>query len=330
MHATLRESLTQSISEAVDILCQNQFPSGGFPNYMSSDREMEKDCRFDHCVFSSTVIGYCLTFSKDEKAIQTLQKIREFLTREMIYPGIWCYWSTDSSLRIIPDMDDTCCASFLLRKSHPYLLRGESITLLLRNRSEGGLFYTWLNPSPDFEEQKDIDSVVNANVVLYLGEREETRKTISFLNRIVLEDREEGTYWYYLDNLALYYMMSRAYFNGVRSLHQSADSIVGKVTSMQYQNGSFGDELSTALAMSTLMNYDFNDSAILSKGIEFLLDTQGETGLWKKRAFYAGPRHPCPHSVWYGAEALTTALCLEALLRFEGIVAAHESEQWRS
>ena len=322
MYASLRESLNQSISKAVDMLYQTQLSSGGFPNYISSDKGMEKECKFDSCVFSSTIIGYCLMFSKDEKVLRMIQKIGGFLIREMIYPGIWCYWSSESGSTITPDMDDTCCASFLLRKSRPYLLIDENIMFLLRNRNDEGLFYTWLNPLPDHVEKNDIDSVVNGNVILYLGEREETKKVINFLNRIVLEDREKDTYWYYLNNLALYYMMSRAYFNGVTSLHQSADSIIHKVTSMQHQNGSFGDELNTALAVSTLMNYRFDDSLILRKGIEFLLDTQTETGMWKRRAFYAGPQYPKPHSVWFGGEALTTALCFEALLRFEGTVAA--------
>jgi hypothetical protein len=90
--------------------------------------------------------------------------------------------------------------------------------------------------------------------------------------------------------------------------------------SMQYQNGSFGDELNTALAISTLLNYHFSNSTILTKGVEFLLDSQIRTGMWKKRAFYTGPQYPSPHSVWFGAEALTTALCLEAMLRFEETV----------
>jgi hypothetical protein len=322
MRASRREFLLQSLYEAEDMLYQTQLPSGGFPNYISSDKEIEKDCRSENCVFSSTIIGYCLMFSENEKVARILQKIREFLTNEMIYPGIWRYWSSESSSRIAPDMDDTCCASFLLRRTHPYILRGENVILLLRNKNENGLFYTWLKPFHDLEEQNDIDSVVNGNVVLYLGEREETKKTIGFLNRIVLENREEDTYWYYLNNLALYYMISRAYFNGVKSLYRSADSIIYKVTSMQHQNGSFGDELNTALAISTLLNYNFIDSTILTKGVEFLLDSQTRTGIWKKRAFYAGPQHPSPHSVWFGAEALTTALCLEALLRFEKTVAA--------
>ena len=322
MNATFRESLIQVISEALDMLCQTQLPSGGFPNYISSDEEMEKDCRFENCVFSSTIIGYCLRFSENDKVVQTLRKIREFLTREMIYPGIWRYWSSESSITISPDMDDTCCASYFLRKSHPHLLRGENIALLLRNRNEKGLFYTWLNPVPDLEGQNDVDSVVNGNAILYLGERKETQKTIEFLNRIVLENREEGTYWYYLNNLALYYMMSRAYFNGVKSLHPSAALIIQKVTAMQYKNGSFGDELKTALAISTLLNYNFSDSTILTKGIEFLLETRTRIGMWRKLAFYAGPQYPRPHSVWFGADALTTALCLEALLRFEGTLSS--------
>jgi hypothetical protein len=52
---------------------------------MSSDKEIEKEYRFESCVLSSTIIGYCLSFLENGKVVQILQKIKEFLTSEMIY-----------------------------------------------------------------------------------------------------------------------------------------------------------------------------------------------------------------------------------------------------
>ena len=320
METSKRTSINSSILKATEFLYHDQLPCGGFPNYISSNMKMEKDSRFESCIFSSTIIAYCLGFTRNEKAALMVKRVMEFLINEMIYPGMWRYWSSESSSSIIPDIDDTCCASFLLKNAHPYLSTGKNIPIILNNRNKDGLFYTWINLFPHIEDQNDIDSVVNSNVVFYLGEREETKNTIEFLNKIISENEEEDTYWYYLNNLSLYYMISRAYFNGVESLYQSAYSVIHKVTSKQQNDGSFGDELGTALAVSTLLNFDFNDLSVLMKGIDFLLDTQSDNGMWKKSAFYAGPRYPISHSVWFGAEVLTTALCVETLARFERII----------
>ena len=65
----------------------------------------------------------------------------------------------------------------------------------------------------------------------------------------------------------------------------------------------------------------YNKLSVLTKSIDFLLDTQSNDGFWKRIAFYAGPRYPLPHSVWFGGEALTTALCVEALARFKTLIA---------
>ena len=90
-------------------------------------------------------------------------------------------------------------------------------------------------------------------------------------------------------------MVSQAYFNGVEGLSQSADAIIHKITSGQKNNGSFGDELNTALAVSTLLNFNYNELSVLIKSVDFLLDTQSNDGSWKRIAFYAGPRYPLPH-----------------------------------
>jgi len=115
-------------------------------------------------------------FLNSEKTLHIVNKIRRFLIDEIIYPGIWSYLSSQDSSTIIPDIDDTCCASFILKDSHPWISKGKNIPLILNNRNKDGLFYTWINLFPQAKDMNDVDSVVNANLLFYLGEREETRR----------------------------------------------------------------------------------------------------------------------------------------------------------
>lgn len=320
MFNSQQKSINISISRAINFLHHNQLPSGGFPNYISFDKGMKKDCKMESCIFSSTIIAYCIAFAKNDKVVHVVEKTKDFLINEMVSPGIWRYFSSNSDSNILPDIDDTCCASFLLRDCHPSIVSGGNISIISNNMNKDGLFHTWIDPFSQSANKNDIDSVVNANVVLYLGEREETKCAINYLNKIIIEDIVENTYWYYLNNISLYYMISRAYFHGVEGLYQSAEVIIDKIISVQKNNGSFGDELMTALAVSTLLNLNYNDLSILTKGISFLLNTQNEDGWWQKIAFYAGPPFPIPHLCWYGAEVLTTAMCVEALAKLNRLM----------
>ncbi len=176
MSTSLLKSINGSINKATEFLYRSQLPSGNFPNYNSVDRKMEKDCKFENCIFSSTIIAYCMGFLNSEKTLHIVNKIRRFLIDEIIYPGIWSYLSSQDSSTIIPDIDDTCCASFILKDSHPWISKGKNIPLILNNRNKDGLFYTWINLFPQAKDMNDVDSVVNANLLFYLGEREETRR----------------------------------------------------------------------------------------------------------------------------------------------------------
>ncbi len=279
---------------------------------MSPNPGLEDQYLPDSTPFVTSLVLYCLGFVNGPKANEMTRKAVNFLIEEMEPPGVWRYWTSRTKQRPTPDLDDTSCASFVLKKYHPHL---DNIGIILANRNDQGLFCTWIKD--DHTAKNDVDSVVNANVLLYLGEREETRAVCDYLNHIVLNDQEEGSYWYYLDHLALYYMMSRAYFNGVSSLREARDAVVNKTISRQQKDGSFGNDLNTALAVCALFNFEYNNRAVLDSAIDYILNHQRKDGAWSRVAFYTGPEAPLPHSFWFGSEELTTGFCIEALARYQ-------------
>jgi hypothetical protein len=155
----------------------------------------------------------------------------------------------------------------------------------------------------------NVDCVVNANVLLYLGERAETERTVDYIIRAVVEGQDATCSRLYLDRLAFYHAVSRAYASGASSLARTRELIVEQVVATRAENGSWGNELLTALAGCTLLNFGLHEPS-LTRGVEYLLETQREDGSWRRIAMFPGPEP------YYGSEELTTALCVELLARY--------------
>jgi hypothetical protein len=309
------DQITVSIDRAIHFLYERQLPSGEFITYSSTNKEMRKDCRSDSTIFATVATLLSLRFIKNSKVAKMIDRSLSFLKGEMQHGGFWKYWASETCKEISSDLDDTACASFLLMtldKQPMYQLNADSI---LRNRNPEGLFYTWLHTE---DEPNDIDSVVNANALLYLGERQETLTVCQYLNNLVLRAKEPESYYYYLDVLFFYYALSRAYLSGASQLKLSRDSVLDKVLHMQQGDGSFGNILSTSLAICTILNLTSDHQDVLDRAINCLLENQCSNGSWIKVAAWAGPPPPGPHSVWWGSEEFTTANCLEALVRYSG------------
>ncbi len=302
----------RSISKAIDFLYQSQLPYGEFKIYISPHSNLD-ECSFDSSPAVAAFVLYALRFVDHPKVPEMKCKALNFLTEEMEAPSVWRYWSSRNNRWIDPDLDDTCYISFVLREHHPSILFGLNVPIILSNRNEQGLFSTWIR---ERGAKNDVDSVVNANVLFYLGEREETKAACDYLNSLVETGQEEGSYWYYVDHLSLYYALSRAFYTGVSSLRKSRDTIIDKITSRQQPDGSFGNDLQTAYAVCTLLNFQHDDAILLQRAIDHMLSRQMDSGAWAKGAAAIGPEHPEPPSVWWGSEELTTAISIEALARY--------------
>jgi len=229
-----------------------------------------------------------------------------FLAGEMHGPGLFQYYTSRNSRSTDFDLDDTACASVALRQSNPLLARGCNVARFIENRNEAGLFYTWVGRQP---AANSVDSVVNANVVYYLGDRDETKSACRYLVDTVEGGHESDSYQYYLDNISLYYTVSRAYARGASSLGPAREAVVERVLRSSANDGSFGDELATACAVCSLLNFDYGDLTRLREAARYLEGQQRTDGSWRRVAMFHGS------GIYFGSEELTTALCLEALAR---------------
>jgi hypothetical protein len=270
-----------------------------------------------------------------------IAKALDFLETEMEGPGLWRYWTSRSERHNLlpPDLDDTCCISFVLRRHRRPMPSNRAI--LLANRNNEGVFHTWLLPtSTTFAQSSDsvdgavlgyavdpeslllvslsgtaddIDCVANANALLYLGEDQDTMAVVDYLIDIVLNGREDCCSAFYPDPLSFYYMLSRAYCNGAVSLESVRVPVTDRVVRTRDVDGSFGSELLTALAVCTLLNFNRPTPAI-PEVVEHILNTQKEDGSWPRTPMFLGP------APYYGSEELTTAFCIEALAKHHASV----------
>jgi hypothetical protein len=258
----------------------------------------------DSSVFVTTFVLYSIAGIDSPCGTAMMNKAISFLTEEMRGPGLFQYYTSKNTRSIGFDLDDTACASVALRRSHPIVLGGHNVEYFIENRDEAGRFYTWVG-GPAVEN--DVDSIVNANVVLYLGDRDETRGACRYLIDTIEDGRESDSYRYYLDDMILYYAVSRAYSNGASSLGGARGAIMEKVLRRSKDDGSFGDELVTACAVCSLANFEYDGVARLSEAARYLEERQSANGSWRRVAMF------CQPGMYYGSEELTTALCLEAL-----------------
>jgi hypothetical protein len=263
-----------------------------------------KVTHFDSSVFATTFILYSIARIDHPYVTTMTNKAISFLKVEMRGPGLFQYYTSKNTRSMELDLDDTACASVVLRRNHPLVDGGRNVEYFMQNRNEAGLFYTWLGVAAP---ANDVDSVVNANVVLYLGERDETESACRYLIDTIKSDYVSDSYRHYLDDMTLYYAVSRTYAHGISSLRGAREALIEKVLQASKDDGSFGSELATACAICSLANSGYNGVNRLRAAAHYLEKEQRADGSWRRVGMFNQP------GVYYGSEELTTALCLEAL-----------------
>ena len=331
----------KAVGRAIEYLHRSQLPDGEFKSYRSTDAGMTRDCEFDSSPFPTAMIAYCLSFHDSPVVRQMLDAVAHFFLSEMEGAGVWRYWTRQHPYHrhIPPDLDDIVYISSFLRQQRTDFPANEK--LILANRNRNGLFYTWIVPriSMTLESSywrvvlrealkpvslyyfwklnesspNDIDCVVNANVLFYLGEREETEPIIEYLIEVIKENREDCCDKWHLNRFTFYYALSRNYFAGVKTFEIVRETVINRILSAAQSDGTIGDNsLETALAVCALLNWNFK-SEQLDKAVRALTTAQQKSGAWQiAPLYYGGPKK---YYSW-GSEELTTGFCIEALTRF--------------
>ena len=104
--------------------------------------------------------------------------------------------------------------------------------------------------------RNDIDSVVNANVLFYLGQSEETEPVIRWLLDVAEKGLEKESDKWYRSSAAFYYSVSKCVAGGVSRLAPSKTSFEKALQGMLHSDGRIGDDvIQTAMALCALMNF---------------------------------------------------------------------------
>lgn len=334
--------IDNTVSKGIAYLHQHQYPNGEFCCYIGHEDHL-KDCIPYSNVFPTSLICYSLLKLSHIKEVREILDLSSaFLQFQSMRAGVWNNFTSWHPLfPLCPaDVDNTACASKVLqslRKEYP-----ENKKILLANRNKAGLFYTWYTLRPNhitdkdywllvlrefkhpiqsilfwkkFEcNRNDIDAVVNANALFYLGLSDDTRPILDYLIKIIEENNEENCDLWYRNPFTIYYFISRNYSAGIIELASVNEKIVSRIISSTNNDGSFGmGILDTALGIISLLHIGY-DASLLYNAIAFLISKQHVNGEWSRWAlYYGGPKKlSC-----FGSEEMTTGFCLEALTLYK-------------
>jgi len=337
-------NLDQAIARALAYLQQHQFPNGEFAAYVASDAPMQGWTRPDSTVFPTVLIASSLLhLANTPEADAIITQACHFLRYQMNHGGVWNHFTEFHRYRrLCPlDVDDTACISALFRARGIDCPTPSNVPLLLANRNDEGLFFSWfllrlrwvrnrtfwritlpelLRPVQSLlfwygveAHRDDIDGVVNANALYYLGDIPETRPVIAFLLRIIAENREADCDLWYRDPFFVYYFFTRCYHAGVHALEPLRQPIVDRILARARPDGRLGDTVAdTAWAVCSLLNLRSYPPQ-LETAVAYLLQTQEAPGHWPRwLLYYGGPKL----LLGWGSEEMTTGFCLEALARY--------------
>lgn len=336
-------AIENSIEKGLYYLENHQYPNGEFCCYIAQDVDLQKDCLPDTSIFATTLICNSLLSLQEYPAIQPmLGKAGWLIKSHQLRGGVWDYYTGWHRLYKIvpPDVDDTVFASQLLNTLNIEFTN--NIPQLLSNRNRKGLFYTWFLPRVSAKGNKthwligfrmlkslfkcmlmyryigckpnDVDAVVNANVLYYLGYNEKTAPIIPYLISIVDNELENNCDNWYHNPFAFYYFVSRNYTHCPVMLEPIKQKMTNRILSTIGPNGCMkNSSLDTALGIVSLLNINYTGGE-LEKAISYLISEQYKTGEWQRKALYHGGT---TGKGTFGSEELTTGFCLEALAKYK-------------
>ena len=284
---------------------------------------MTGECVREPCVFPTALAARTLSITATADRVRS--RALDFLEREMHPDGLWRHPSSDKPTHYDTplDVDDTSLASVALATAGRKV--PDNRRFLIANRDGRELFKTWIVrwwPHPlltyrffkyTTAEVGDVDAVVIANVVVYLGDCKETRASITHMLDVRRANNESRSTKWYESRFTVWYFFSHA----LRKIAPEAgEMIVPRVEAATPCNA-----LELASAISTLLLWNRMTDVTL------LLDEQLESGAWPRAGFYhMGMKEISPNEFratppWWGSEALTTMFAVEALA---GALQLHE------
>lgn len=331
--------ISSSVDAGLRWLIEDQAPTGELSSVASPlGPDVDEAWTPDSLKFITALIALACDDVGDERAGLVIDRAVGFLRSEREPHSLWRYWTraSDTFEYTPPDADDTACCSMAVA------LRGDrtadNIRLLLANRDEHGRFYTWLIPhrtkfAPRYwwavrdefrgvtrqrraelwENSEawpgDVDGVVNANVIRYLGPAHAPPEAVRWIVDIIRSEREDDCDSWHRNRFTLYSSIADGRRRGITAYDALAPTLVDRIVDRIDDRDGVGPPLDTALALVALHHLDGPPEAC-DRLVQSLLDRQRADGSWERSVFYFGG----PQEVFgWASQALSTATALQAL-----------------
>ena len=290
----------------------SQQPSGGFVTMLARRQNMARAIPVTSVFAASFVLHALALLPNCAPAKAVASKTINFILEEQGRDGLW---RGLASPKVPPDIDSICCVLASFGKWNVTLDYDLFIRRLLGYRLDGGAFFTFvLDTDPGIVPlQNDIDWVVNANVLFFFSSLgHQLPEVEAYLEEVVVRDLFTGGSKYYPSPFAFTYCLSRAVLDGrAQNLAKLLDRLSWYVRSAQESDPGFGSPLDAALAVATLLNCG-TEPHRLEKDVGRLVEIQERDGGWPLACFFEGPQ-----GYYYGSRALTTAVAMEALAKYQ-------------
>lgn len=325
------------VAAAVSWLERHQLPSGEFESFASPLDDGDPTWVPDSLKFVTALTVLALDAIDHPAAVTAVDRAVAFLRHEEETMAQWRYWAATNPQYDFtpPDADDTACCSMAVAVRGVTTSRNRRV--LLGNRDHHGRFYTWLIPhripndprvawalrdewrsavvrrrgelwATTEAEPDDVDGVVNANVLRYLGRRAPAA-AVAWVASVVEAGNEDDCDSWHRNRFTLYAAIADGVRRGVVGYRSITDTVAARIIERVRADGSVGPPLDTAFALSALANLGLAPEARVELAAS-LRRSQLPDGSWERSVFYYGG----PREVFgWGSEALSTASALAAL-----------------
>ena len=311
--AELANAARRSIQRGLDFLESAVDENGAWHCIRFNVADPNVPRHFERPAFISALCVLALQRCRERRAVALCERSRAYIAETMEHPGLWRYYR-----HLPPDLDSTALCSLVI-DAHPWIALGRNVSPLLANRDAEGRFQTWIlaQGEPDVVPafRVEADPVVNANVLAYLGHHAQTSKAQAWLEAMISEDKLEGASKWYPDKVAAYYATSRAMARTEPALEHLRPLLLDRVLALGEGDGGFGNVLQTALAVSTLHNIGRLAAIDVKDQAAGIMDAQHEDGSWPELLAFGDQslKWGVIGQFGHGAEAVTSAFCIEAL-----------------
>lgn len=269
---------------------------------------------FERPPFISAFCALALQRSQQPLAQELCVRAKNYLVDTMEYPGFWRYY------RHLPqDLDSSSLCSMII-DTHPWVGLGKNIPQILANRDNNGLFLTWVlneeEPSVVSPFRIEADPVVNANVIAYVGDLPETKKSQTWLIELIKKgtNLDNASKWY-PDPASIYYAIARTTGRVQLGTEEFPSILAERILSLRDEVGEFKNVLQAAQACVALQNIRLLDRLNVQQQIAYFIARQQADGSWPELLAFGDQsmRFGVVGQIGHGSESVTSVFCIEAL-----------------